>query len=55
MDFNSDDKDRILKGLESYLRECIKDSKDDTRLEDEREYFRVEANEVEELIDRISS
>lgn len=54
MDFNSDDKDRILKGLESYLFECIEDSQEDTHTEEEREYFRVEANEVEELIKRIS-
>jgi hypothetical protein len=57
MDFNSDDKDRILKGLESYLKVCdfFKESKDKSYSDEDREYFRVESNELRELIDRISS
>jgi hypothetical protein len=57
MDFNSDDKDRILKGLESYLKVCdfLKESKDKSYSDEDREYFKVESNELRELIDRISS
>ena len=50
---NSDDRDRVMKGLESYLRECKLESRRRSLDKDSREYFEIEAFEVEELIERL--
>jgi hypothetical protein len=50
---NSDDRDRVMKGLNAYLRECKSESRRRSLDKDSREYFEIEAFEVEELIERL--
>lgn len=50
---NSDDRDRVMKGLESYLRECKSESRRRSLDKETREYFEIEAYEIEELVKRI--
>lgn len=50
---NSDDRDRVMKGLNAYLRECKSESQRRSLDKDSREYFEIEAFEVEELIERL--